>query len=94
MLKTLLDESNKEPIVLTDSRGNTMTFEKIAIIPQRGRLYCIFKPLEKMDGLADDEAVVFWIDTSEKENPIVKVELDDRISEEIFEKYYASLRIC
>lgn len=37
----LLDEENKDPIVLTDDKGRKLAFEQIAVIPYDQKLYCV-----------------------------------------------------
>lgn len=47
LLDVLLDQDNKEPIVLMDENGKQMTFEQVAVIPyevrKEKRLYCVLK---------------------------------------------------
>ena len=53
LLDVLLDQDNKEPIVLMDENGKQMTFEQVAVIPYEvrkdKRLYCVLKPLDKIE---------------------------------------------
>ena len=44
----LLDEGNREPIVLTDDNGRKTAFEQIAVIPYNEKLYCILWPIDKI----------------------------------------------
>ncbi len=37
LLDVLLDQDNKEPIVLMDENGKQMTFEQVAVIPYEVR---------------------------------------------------------
>lgn len=92
LLDVLLDQDNKEPIVLMDENGKQMTFEQVAVIPyevrKEKRLYCVLKPLDKIEGIADDEAIVFLVDTDDEGNSIIRIEEDEEVAIAVFDKYY------
>jgi len=92
LLDVLLDQDNKEPIVLMDESGKQMTFEQVAVIPyevrKEKRLYCVLKPLDKIEGIADDEAIVFLVDTDDAGNSIIRIEEDEEVAIAVFDKYY------
>ena len=92
LLDVLLDQDNKEPIVLMDENGKQMTFEQVAVIPYEvrkdKRLYCVLKPLDKIEGIGEDEAIVFLVDTDDQGNLIIKIEEDEEIAIAVFDKYY------
>ncbi len=92
ILDVLLDQDNRDPIVLMDENGRQLTFEQIAVIPyevrKEKRLYCVLKPMDKIEGIADDEAIVFVIDQDKDGNSIVKVEEDEEVAIAVFDKYY------
>lgn len=86
----LLDEENKEPIVLVDDNGRKIVFEQIAVIPYDEKIYCILKPIDRLDNVEDDEAIVFYVEESENEDiePVLKVETNELTAIEVFEQYY------
>ena len=92
ILDVLLDQDNKEPIVLMDDKGKQITFEQVAVIPYEVRkekkLYCVLKPLDKIEGISEDEAIVFYVDEDEDGNSIIKVEEDEEVAIAVFDKYY------
>lgn len=92
LLDVLLDADNKEPIVLMDEAGKQMTFEQVAVIPyevrKEKRLYCVLKPLDKIEGIADDEAIVFLIETDDEGNSVIRIEEDEEVAIAVFDKYY------
>lgn len=92
ILDVLLDQDNKDPIVLVDEAGKQLTFEQVAVIPYEVRkdkkLYCVLKPLDKIEGIGDDEAIVFVVDQDKDGNSIIKVEEDEEIAIAVFDKYY------
>lgn len=87
ILDVLLDENNKEPILLGDENGNKILFEQIAIIPHNGKLYCILKPITHVNGISENEAVVFYVE-ADNDPPFLKVEEDELTAIDIFEEYY------
>ena len=89
LLDVLLDQDNKEPIVLMDENGKQMTFEQVAVIPYgEDDLYAILKPITKIDGVGDDEAIVFKVDEDDDGEAILKVEDKEEIAIAIFDQYY------
>lgn len=88
ILDILLDEDNKEPIVLVDGDGRKLSFEQIAVIPYNEKVYCVLKPIDKIDNVADDEAIVFYVDEQEGKEPVLLVETDEKVAMDVFEEYY------
>ena len=86
----LLDENNEEPITLYDENDNPQQFDQIAVIPLDGKLYAILKPLFEIEGMADGEALVLYIDVeSEEEN--LTIVTDEELGNRVFEMYYELL---
>ena len=92
LLDVLLDKDNKEPIVLMDEKGRQIAFEQVAIIPydikEERFLYCVLKPIDQVDGVAEDEAIVFVVDQDKTGNTILRVEEDEERAIAVFDKYY------
>ena len=85
VLQKLLDEENSDNITLFDEEGSELEFEQVAIIPLGDALYAILKPVVLMEGMADDEALVFLIDEEEE---MVSLIVDEEIGAAVFEEYY------
>ena len=92
LLDILLDKDNADPIVLQDESGKTLSFEQVAIIPydvdDERILYAVLKPIDLLDGIADDEAIVFKADTDKYGATVLRVEEDELRAIEVFNKYY------
>lgn len=92
LLDVLLDSENRDPIILMDEKGKQLTFEQVAVIPhevrKENRLYAVLKPLDKIEGIGEDEAIVFLVDTDDNGNSVVRVEEDEEIAIAVFDKYY------
>ena len=87
----LLDENNDEPISLFDENDKEIKFEQVAIIPESERIYAILKPIDEMEGVADDEAIVFVVEYDEDGNSYLVVETNEEIAIKVFDKYYQLL---
>ena len=87
ILDILLDEDNKEPLVLT-SEDQRLTFEQVAVIPFDEKVYAILKPVEQIEGIAEDEAVVFYVD---EEHDSLQVEDNEEKAKAVFDEYYRLL---
>ena len=87
----LLDENNTDNIKLYNEDNQEVEFEQIALVPIEEKTYAILKPVANMEGIADDEALVFVIDEIDDEECLVIVE-DDAIVDKVFEEYYQMLK--
>ncbi len=87
----ILDEENDENIILYNENNEPTEFEQIAVVPLDGKAHVILKPADPIDGLGDDEALVFTIDEYEGEE-CLSIALDDDLIDAVFEAYYDMLR--
>lgn len=96
LLDVLWDPDNKEPVTMIDEYGNQIEFEQVATIPyEKGdtsTTYCILKPLDEMEGVADDECIIFRVGVDKNNNTIVTMEEDEKIAREVYEIYLGMLR--
>ncbi|MGD9901408.1 MAG: DUF1292 domain-containing protein [Spirochaetales bacterium] len=90
-IEALLDADDDSPIVLYDENDKAVTFEQVAIIPFNNKAYAILKPAEKMEGVEEDEAIVFALFEDENGEDILAVEQDNNVIDRIFEEYYRLL---
>ena len=88
IIDVLMDENNREPITLMDATGRKLSLEQIAVIPYKDRLYCVLKPIDKIEGVQDDEAIVFYVDETQGEEPVLMVETDEQVAMDVFDQYY------
>lgn len=91
ILDLLLDENNDEPISLFDENDKEVKFEQVAIIPENDNIYAILKPIDDLEGVADDEAIVFLVDFDEEGNSLLVIEQNEEIAIKVFDKYYQLL---
>ena len=90
-VEALLDPDNDENIILYNEKDEAVEFIQIAIISLNNNLYPILKPAQPMEGLSEDEALVFVIAEVDGENALL-LESDDAVIDAVFEDYYRLLR--
>ncbi len=91
ILDVLLDENNDKPITLYDENDKAVKFDQVAIIPMEEQLYAILKPIDEMEGVADDEAIVFLVEEDEDGDAELVVETDEAKAMKVFDEYYKLL---
>lgn len=84
LVSILLDENNEEPIVLTSDTGRTIKYDQVAVIPMEGKLYAILKPLDRIKGISDDQAILFYVDENNDRLEIVQ---DMSVLEKVYKIY-------
>ena len=88
ILDILLDDKNTDDIILADEKGKKIRFSQIAVIPYKDKLYTVLKPVDKIDNVADDEAIVFVVEENENGENVLKVETDEETAIAVFDEYY------
>ncbi len=88
----LFDENDNSPISLFNEKGEEVKFEQIAIIPIEEQIYAILKPMEEMEGIGEDEALVFEIvegneDDSEDGGDFLNLVSDIDVIDKVFDVY-------
>ncbi len=81
--------SNKgdDIVTLTSANGEEIDFVEIAGIAYRGNFYAILQPVELLDGMDDDEALVFKVTRGRNGEDSFNIELDDAIIDAVFKEY-------
>ncbi|MGN1044959.1 MAG: DUF1292 domain-containing protein [Candidatus Methanomethylophilaceae archaeon] len=75
-------------VFLVDDRGRRIEFEQVAYIPIGDVEYVILKPMDDVEGVAENEAIAFYIDKRSEEEDILTVVDDDEVIDMVFEEYY------
>ena len=87
----ILDENNNENVKLYDEKNNCVEFEQIAVIPIDEKIYVIMRPISGIEGIAEDEALVFGIEEVDNEECLIVVD-DDGVIDQVFANYYELLK--
>lgn len=90
-IELLLDENNTENLKLYDENNKETEFEQVAVIPMNEKVYAILKPVTKIVGVNDDEALVFVIEEIDDEDCLVIVD-DEKVVDDVFKEYYELLK--
>lgn len=84
----LYDEDNNDIIVLFNEKGEEIGFEQIALIPIKNNTYVILKPVKPIEGLGEDEGLVFEIKENEDGLEYIALVVDEKIVDDVFEIYF------
>lgn len=83
----LFDENNNENIYLYNKKGEQVEFEQIALIPIKDTLYVILKPVRPIEGLGEDEGLVFEVKADENESEYLSLVTDESVIDAVFDIY-------
>ena len=82
------DEFADDDIVtLLSATGEEIDFVEIAGIAHKGNFYAILQPVELLEGMSDDEALVFKVSRGPDGEDKFEIELDDEIIDAVFAEY-------
>ena len=88
-IDALFDENNNDAIILFNEKGEEIAFEQIAIIPISEKVYAILKPIQPMDGVGEDEGLVFSIEQNDEGEEYLTLTVDEDIIDAVFTVYDA-----
>ncbi|MBO5866789.1 MAG: DUF1292 domain-containing protein [Clostridia bacterium] len=86
-----IEEDEDSIVTLTSADGEEIDFVEIAGIALRGNFYVILQPVELLEGMGEDEALVFKVARDRDGEEHFNIELDEEIIGEVFEEYYRLL---
>ena len=78
---------NDEYITLKGKDGEEINFIDIAGIALDSGYYAILQPVQLMDGMAEDEALVFKVEKLESGEDKFTIVVDDTVVDEVFAEY-------
>lgn len=82
------EEQDDEVITLMADSGEEIDFYEIADIEYEQCTYAILQPVELLEGMEDDEALVFKVTHGgEDEADKFEIELDDGVIDAVFAEY-------
>ena len=83
----ILDEEEDDIIILKSADGEEVEFVEIAGINLDGKFYAILQPVELLEGMDEDEALVFEVVRGADGEDSFNIELDDDIIDAVFAEY-------
>ena len=87
VIKSLLSENNNQNIFL-EFNDVAIEFEQVALIYVRNNTYTILRPVTVLDGIDNDEGLVFLID--EDNSKIIFIE-DEEVIDDVYDVYFELL---
>ena len=86
LLEQLFDPENMDPVVLYNEKGEAVSFDQVALVPLGEDIYVILQPTEPMEGVGEDEGIVFKIEDIENEAYLALV-TEAEIIDAVFDVY-------
>ena len=83
----LMEENNDDIVTLISANGEQVDFLEIAGIAYKGNFYTILQPIKLLDGMDEDEALVFKVSRGQDGEDKFEIELDDEIIDAVFREY-------
>lgn len=80
-------EDDDDVVTLMAANGEEIDFIEIAGIAYRGNFYAILQPVELLEGMEEDEALVFKVTRGKEGEDKFEVELDDTVIDAVFAEY-------
>ena len=85
--KTNAMQENDDIVTLLSATGEEIDFVEIAGIAYKGRFYAILQPVELLEGMDEDEALVFEVTRAASGDDQFNIVLDDEIIDAVFAEY-------
>lgn len=81
-IEQILDENNEDNVILYDENDNPNEFEQCGVIQLDNTIYAILKPAFEIEGMADDEVLIFEI-IEDDNGDMLSVVTDEKIINEV-----------
>jgi hypothetical protein len=81
------DKTEHDVITLQAANGDAIDFVEIAGIEHKGEYFAILQPVKLLDGMEEDEALVFRVYRHENGDDNFEIVLDDEIIDAVFLEY-------
>ena len=82
-----MENDDDDIVTLLSAEGEEIDFVEIAGIAYKGSFYAILQPVELLDGMDDDEALVFKVTRGKDGEDKFEIELDDSTIDAVFAEY-------
>lgn len=84
---TKMVDDEDDIITLISAEGKEIDFVEIAGIAYRGNFYAILQPVELLEGMSENEAIVFKVSTNKDGTDSFDIELDDAVINAVYKEY-------
>lgn len=82
----LIDDDD-EIIILYDDDNKPVKFFEVACIEYKGEFYALMQPVEPMEGLGEDEALIFKVREEDEDNDVFEPVTDESVLDAVFNEY-------
>lgn len=83
----IMPEDSDEVITLLDDDGNEVDFYEVACVELDNEFYALLQPAEEIEGVADDEALIFKLVEEDDENDLFVPVEDPDLLQRVFDEY-------
>lgn len=80
-------EDEDDIVTLISEEGEEIQFVEIAGIVYRGSFYAVLQPVELLDGMSEEEALVFRVTKGENGEDNFEIEIDESIINAVYDEY-------
>lgn len=80
-------DCDEDIVTLTTDDGKKLKFYFVGTIEYKGKNYSAFEPAEQIDGIEDDDLVIFEVSGEDEETADLLPVEDDKLLDEVFEEF-------
>ncbi len=84
-------EWEDEIVELKTDDGKILKFYLVGTIEHKGKSYSAFEPAEEIDGIEDDDLIIFEVANDGEENADLLPVEDEQLLDEVFEEFCKAL---
>ena len=81
---THMFEDDDDIVTLVSEDGEEIDFVEIAGIAYRGNFYAVLQPVELIEGMTDEEALVFRVTQGQNGEDNFEIEIDETIIDAVY----------
>ena len=84
-------EGEDEIVELTTDDGRVLKFFIVGTIEYKGKMYSAFEPAEEIEGVSEDDLIIFELSGDDEETAELLPVEDETLLEEVFEEFCRAL---
>lgn len=85
------DEGEDDIVELTTDDGKKLKFFPIGTIEYKGKYYSAFEPAEEIEGISEDDLIIFELSGDDEETADLLPIEDEKLLDEVFEEFCKAL---
>ena len=82
-----MEGDDDDVVTLLSANGEEIDFVEIAGIAYRGNFYAVLQPVELIDGIGEEEALVFKVTKGKSGEDNFEIEIDETIVQAVYDEY-------